>query len=128
MRSLDFSIDLILPAALWPLGSTELLREMSTSNFPLGGGVKGPQRVRLTSLLPSMSPMSRICESLDHSHPFGSSWPVSGTASFTCYLYLTPLLSKHSPQHPVLNHLQSCVLPLMSETKFHTYTKLQEKL
>jgi hypothetical protein len=34
MRSLDISIDLILPAALCPLGSTEPVREMSTRNLP----------------------------------------------------------------------------------------------
>jgi hypothetical protein len=38
MRSLDFSIDLILPAALWPLGSTQPLTEMSTRNLPGGKG------------------------------------------------------------------------------------------
>jgi hypothetical protein len=38
MRSLDFSIDLILPAAL-ALGSTQPLTEMSTRNLP-GGKVR----------------------------------------------------------------------------------------
>jgi hypothetical protein len=38
MRSLDFSIDLTLPAALWPLGFTQLLTEMSTRNLPEGKG------------------------------------------------------------------------------------------
>jgi hypothetical protein len=42
MRSLDFSIDLIFPAALWALGSTHPLREMSTSN--LSGGKGRPTR------------------------------------------------------------------------------------
>jgi hypothetical protein len=37
MRSLDFSIDLILPAALWT-GDKHLLTEMSTKNLPRGKG------------------------------------------------------------------------------------------
>jgi hypothetical protein len=38
MRSLDFSNDLILPAALWLWDSTQPLTDMSTRNLP---GVKG---------------------------------------------------------------------------------------
>ena len=33
MVSLEFFIDIILPAALWPLGSTQPLTEMSTRNI-----------------------------------------------------------------------------------------------
>jgi hypothetical protein len=36
MESLDFSIDLILSAALWPAVSTQPLTEMSTRNLPAG--------------------------------------------------------------------------------------------
>jgi hypothetical protein len=38
MKSLDLSIDLNLPAVLWPWGSTQPLTEMSTRNLP---GAKG---------------------------------------------------------------------------------------
>jgi hypothetical protein len=34
--SLEFFIDIILPAALWPLGSTQSLTEMSTRNISWG--------------------------------------------------------------------------------------------
>jgi hypothetical protein len=37
-RSLEFSIDLILPAAVWPRGSTQPLTEMSIRNRPGGKG------------------------------------------------------------------------------------------
>jgi hypothetical protein len=44
----------------------------------------------------------------------------------TSYHFI-PLRSKYSPQQPVLKYPQS-VLSLISETKFHLYTKLQTKL
>jgi hypothetical protein len=70
MRSLDFSIDLILPAALCPLGPTQSLTEISTSNLP---GFKGwPARIRLTNSPPSVS--------LDVSKPYGPTRPVTGRA------------------------------------------------
>jgi hypothetical protein len=52
------------------LGSTQLLKEMTTRNLP--GGVKGGRHVRLTTLPPSVSQLSRenVGASMSH-NPVG---------------------------------------------------------
>jgi hypothetical protein len=50
MRALDFSINLILPAATRALVSTQPLTEMSTRNFPGGKGRRARNTDKLTAI------------------------------------------------------------------------------
>jgi hypothetical protein len=61
IRSLDFATYLILPAALYTLGSSHPLSEIFIRYLP---GMEG-RRVRLTTSVPSVSRLSIIYQSFD---------------------------------------------------------------
>jgi hypothetical protein len=83
MRSLDFSIDLILRAELWLRGSSQHLTEMSTRNLPLGKGRPPHEADNLTAICEPT--VLRKCGSLDVSQPYELPWLVTGTDLLSFY-------------------------------------------
>jgi hypothetical protein len=96
MKLLEFSIDLILLAAIQPWGRLRYLPRR----------VQGGRRVRLTPSPSNVSWLSRICGILEVSKHYGPPWSLTRIGSPSSYVITSLLLSIFSsftppPPHPL---------------------------
>jgi hypothetical protein len=107
---LEFFVDIILPVALWPWGSTHPLTEMSTNVFP--GGKRG-RCVGLTTLPPSCAVVMKS-GNLNYLEPSGPLPACNGTAYLLLFCYKTLHVSGiFSAHHQEFSTVHSALVNFM---------------
>jgi hypothetical protein len=118
MRSLDFFNVPNPSSRTMTLGLTQPLTEMSTRNS-LGG-----RHIGLTTLLPSMSGLSRKCGNVNISQPYWPPWPVTGIP----LLYLYPSTNIFRIRKTFLVHNNTVISTHILRSTYRPVSLLERKL
>jgi hypothetical protein len=105
MRSLDFSIDLMFPAAIWPRGSTQPLTEMGTRDLP---GRKGRPARKVDNLTAICVPTVQNVGASTSRNPMASAACYRDSFTFTIRFYNSRLAIEIRKSLCYKNQIKHC--------------------